>query len=153
MTDTATIARRWIAQAVTGMTGNTGDPHSAYHDPLEALTVLGHLRAAIAQPERAAARRAREDGQSWHAIGEALGFADDPGPGMTSIADRAFLALADRLADGPSLAWSCSACGGLVRDRGPAIPLLDAERGHAEGCARLAAAMAAWDAQWADDDG
>jgi hypothetical protein len=123
------------------MTGNTGDPHSAYHDPMEALTVLACLRAAIAQPERAAARRAREDGQSWHAIGEALGFADDPGPGMTSIADRAFVRLADRLADGPSLAWSCSACGGLVRDRGPGIPLCEAEAGHVKGCERFAAAV------------
>ena len=140
MTDQHTIARRWITQAVTGMTGNTGDPLSAYHDPLEALTVLGHLRAAIAQPERLAARRAREKGESWARIGEAMSLRDDTGTGLSG-AEVAFLALADRLADGPSLAWSCSACGGLVRDRGPGIPLCEAEAGHVKGCERFAAAV------------
>ena len=79
----AFLAGEEIRAAVHRLTGGTGDPRSQYHDPLAALRVLMSLRAAVTQAERDAARRAREEGRSWGDIGEALGFADDPGPGMT----------------------------------------------------------------------
>jgi hypothetical protein len=153
MTYTATIARRWIAQAVTGMTGNTGDPHSAYHDPLEALRSLAAIGAAVRRAEQDAARAAREQEKTWTDIGEATGFADPPQPGMTSVAEHAFHRFASDIGSGPSVVWRCRSCGELVSDHGPELGNpADAERGHAEGCARLAGAVAAWDAQW-DESG
>jgi hypothetical protein len=53
---------------------------------------------------------------------------------------------------GPSVTWRCRACGGLVRDRGPVSGPRDDEPGHAGGCQRLAAAIAAWEASWAELD-
>jgi hypothetical protein len=100
-----------------------------------------------------AIQRAREDSLTWHAVGEALGFADDPGPGMTSVAERAFHYAARDLGDGPSFTWCCPSCGSFISDGGPEIPLPDAERGHAAGCERFAAAMRAWDAQWEEGNG
>jgi len=99
-----------------------------------------------------AIQRAREDGLSWHAVGEALGFADDPGPGMTSVAERAFQYAARDLGAGPSFTWRCPSCGNFVSDGGPEIPLDDAERGHAGGCERFAETVRAWDASWEDEN-
>jgi hypothetical protein len=44
--------------------------------------------------------------------------------------------------------WTCQACGEVVSDRGPSgrSPAED-EPGHAEGCQRIAAAVAEWLAQ------
>jgi hypothetical protein len=137
MNDPASAARQWIRQSVTAMTGGPGDPHSAVHDPLEALGALTQLRAALAQAERDAARRAREDGKSWREIGEALGRPDP---------DAAFLRVAERAGRYPVAPWACGDCGHMVIDRGPdAGHPEDQERGHAEGCERFAATVAAWD--------
>ena len=48
---------------------------------------------------------------------------------------------------GPSFAWTCGSCDGLISDRGLCNGPADDERGHADGCTRLAATIAAWDAE------
>jgi hypothetical protein len=144
-------ARRQVRRAVTEMTGGAGDPRSAVHDPLAALRALTSLRGEAVRAEREAARRAREDGLPWSRVGEAMGFADRPRPGLTSVAERAFLAVASDLGSGPSFAWTCPSCGGVIVDYGPETGHpADAEHGHAEGCKRLAETVRAWDASWED---
>lgn len=150
---TDAAARHQVRRAVTEMTGGTGDPRSAVHDPLAALRALTSLRGEAVRAEREAARRAREDGRLWSQIGEAMGFADDPAPGMTSVAEHAFLAVASDLGSGPSFAWTCLSCLQVVIDYGPETGSpADAEHGHAEGCERLAEMARAWDASWEDED-
>jgi hypothetical protein len=141
-------ARREIRNAVTRMTGGLGDPRSSAHDPLKALETLMALRAAARDQMREAARRAREEGRSWHGIAGALGFADDPGPGMTSAAERAFGYLASDLGDGPSFCWTCPSCCRMVLDYGPETGPRESERGHADGCAGHAETIRSWDSWW-----
>lgn len=113
------------------------------------------IRAAVAL-ERAARRNcldfirsAREDGLSWAQVAEALGFGEEAGD-MTP-AERAYDYASPYRAASPSwFAWSCE-CGGLVRDYGPELGPAEGEKGHAEGCARFAAAVAAWNALEEDD--
>lgn len=97
-------------------------------------------------------RYAREDGLSWQQIGEALGFRADPGCGIFP-AGQAFRHLASDLGSGsPSFGFTCGTCGRPVTDYGPeAGHPEDAERGHAAGCARLAATVAEWERNWADE--
>lgn len=96
-------------------------------------------------------RYAREDGLTWHAIGEAMGFADHPPRGMTSVAEHAFRYAVPGHAAVDWFTWTCPKCRKLVRDYGPELAPHDAELGHAEGCARFAATVAEWDRQWGDD--
>jgi hypothetical protein len=102
-------------------------------------------------------KRAREDGLTWRQIGQALRLdraaeergvpLDDAAFGYAAGADRA------RPFETLSFGWTCPSCGGLVRDHGPdAGHPEDSEPGHAPGCGRQAAAVAAWDAQWLDED-
>ena len=133
-----------------------GNPESATTEtpePLPGIRAALKLKHAAERAIADCARCAREDGRSWGLIGEAMGYADDPQPGMASVAEHAFAALASDLGRGPSFAWTCPACDRTVIDRGPeqGHPE-DAEEGHAEGCTRMAAAIAAYDAQWKDED-
>jgi len=152
MTDPGYTARREISNAVRRMTAGLGDSRSAVYDPLRELGALHLLGAAVIHAERGAARRAREDGQSWQGIGEAMGYADTPGPGTTSVAELAFQRLASDLGSGASFDWRCPSCEGLVTDYGPEVPLPDAQQGHAGGCERYGAEVAGWDALWDELD-
>lgn len=49
---------------------------------------------------------------------------------------------------GRSFTWTCPSCDGAIRDRGLLAGPADDEEGHGRDCTRLAAAAAAWDAQW-----
>lgn len=121
-------------------------------EPLAALAAARSLERAARDAWRQHAKAAREDGRTWADIGEALGYADDPQPGMTSVAEHAFAALASDLGRGPSFGWTCPACLQTVLDYGPEMGHAeDAERGHAEGCARLAESARAYGAQWEDE--
>jgi hypothetical protein len=133
------------------------------HDPertVEEPEPLAGIRAAAALEHEArqvlagCARYAREDGLSWEQIGEALLAA--PAPGEPSRAVAAF----DRLAwsydqwQAPTFTWTCPSCLRQVLDHGPEAGghPSETEEGHADGCARLAAAIDAWNAQWEDDE-
>lgn len=92
-------------------------------------------------------RQAREDGSAWPAIGEALELPGHPDRDQPlAYADFGFAT------DGyarPTITWTCPACHSTVIDYGPAAgPPVDAEVGHADDCARLDSAMAAWKASW-----
>jgi hypothetical protein len=95
-------------------------------------------------------RRAREAGESWHAIGQLLGFgpiaAERPGP----LAELAFdysagLPTVDPFPAPAVFRWDCPGCGSRIADHGPVKgPALDQD-GHAAHCVRLAAEVADWD--------
>jgi hypothetical protein len=122
-------------------------------EPLAGIAAAKHLEWAAARTVRKHAKNAREDGLSWQQIGEAIGLADDPQSGMTSIAEHAFQRLASDLGSGSSFGFTCGTCGKVIIDYGPEMGHPeDAERGHAEGCARMAEAIRAYRAGW-DDDG
>jgi hypothetical protein len=105
-----------------------------------------------AHPEVSAhIRQAREDGLSWHEIGALLGFGPLAADSGTSVAGYAFgYTVGPQAAapwyDPPVFTWTCPACGQLIRDRGPVLMPTADEKGHADGCGRLAAAMAEWKA-------
>jgi hypothetical protein len=91
--------------------------------------------------------RAREAGMSWHEVGGALGVAELAQARGGSVAEAAWEYAAGRPADlseqPGEFRWVCPDCGEVVSDRGPGgrSPAED-EQGHAEGCSRLAVAMA-----------
>ena len=136
----------------------SGEPDGPTTRDAESLAGLRTARAAELAA-RGLARRylraAREDGHSWTVIGAALGLPSggDVGAGETT-AETAFHYAAGP-ADShwnPSVTWRCPACRGLVSDRGPVSGPHDDEPGHNAGCQRLAAAVAAWETSWADEE-
>jgi hypothetical protein len=126
-------------------------------DPAQLLTPAAALRVAR-QVELAARREvgahirlAREDGLSWHEIGGLLGFGLLAADAEVSVAGYAFdYAIGPRPAgpwyDPPVFLWICPACGRRIRDRGPVLMPAADEQGHADGCGRLTAAQAEWQA-------
>jgi hypothetical protein len=100
-------------------------------------------------------RQAREDGLTWRQIGQALRLEHAAGERGVPLHDAAFGYATNAEHARPwerlSFTWRCPSCGGLVLDYGPeAGHPEDRETGHAGGCERQAAAIAAWDAQWPD---
>jgi len=139
-------AREQVRRALREMAMHPGAADEP--NPLEALAVLLHLRTHVTRAERETARRAREDGRSWGAIGEACGLGVS-GPG---VAEDAFRRFAVQLAAGPPVfPWTCRDCGELIGDRGPVWgDAEDAEPDHGGGCERFAATVQAWDERWKD---
>jgi hypothetical protein len=89
---------------------------------------------------------------SWHEVGGALGVAELAQERGSSVAEAAWECAAGRpahLSEQPGeFRWTCSDCGEVVSDRGPGgRSPAEGEQGHAEGCHRLAAAVAQWLAQ------
>jgi hypothetical protein len=116
-------------------------------EPLAGIRAATALRHAASRAVADCARYAREDGKTWAEIGAAMEPPHDE--------YSAFMAVASQMGRGPSFAWTCS-CGPVVIDYGPeAGSPADQETGHAEGCTRLAATVAAREAEiarWEDDD-
>lgn len=162
MTDPDYAARREAGNAVHRLVRAAGggfagrplirsDPDSRQVPEPEPLAGIAAAVAVEREARRLcleSVRYAREDGLSWHAIGEALGFADHPPRGMTSVAEHAFQQAVPGHAAADYFVWTCPSCRQLVRDYGPELAPHDAEQGHAEGCGRFAATVSAWDAQW-----
>ena len=119
-------------------------------EPLAGISAAVALERAARRACLEHIRAAREDGKTWEQIADALTLTADPGTGMPA-ADRAYdYAMPDYRGISPDwFTWSCG-CGQLIRDYGPGLDPREGEKGHAEGCARFAAAVAAWDAQWAE---
>jgi hypothetical protein len=165
MTDTTSNARALIRGAVFTLVREsggqiaqrpviTGEPGWTANEaePLAGITAAKHLEWAAAKAVRDHARRAREDGLTWGRIAGALGCKGDPGYGV-SPAEEAFRQLASDLGSGPSFGFTCGTCLKTVIDHGPECGHPeDCERGHAEGCTRLAEAVRAYRAQWDDDE-
>lgn len=101
-------------------------------------------------------RNAREAGHTWHDIGTALGITPggDAQQDGDTIAETAYTYAAGSPDTetarryGRSVTWTCLSCQSLVSDRGLISGPADDERGHAQACPRLAATIAAWDAEW-----
>jgi hypothetical protein len=135
------LTRPWFRDRPDrGMTVSDAEPMAA----LQACAAIGQALRPITHEY---VRRAREYGHSWPDIGIALGLQQTGGNGV-SAAEAAY----DRVAGEPgfgvrAFAWACPVCRGMVIDRGPeAGHPHDREEGHATGCPRLAADVAAWNA-------
>jgi hypothetical protein len=112
--------------------------------PLDGIRAAIQLRHAISWFLSGYARSAREAGQNWGEIGEALYDGTTLSP--DGWPEEAFAYFAADLGSGPVVPWTCLQCGGTVMDRGPdAGSPADSEPGHRDGCARLAAAVREWD--------
>jgi hypothetical protein len=101
------------------------------------------------------AREARGAGRSWSDVAEVLGrmLPDGEDPAI-----EAFVWVAPTPSmrfDRVTVGWRCSTCDQMITDHGPyeSHPV-DNESGHADGCARQAAEVAAWKirAGWDDDE-
>jgi hypothetical protein len=141
------------------VSGEPDGPTTRDAEPLAGLRTARAAELAARGLARRYVRAAREDGHSWTVIGAALSLPSGGyvGAGET-IAEAAFRYAAGPADShwtrtyGPSVTWRCPACGGLVSDHGPASGPHDDEPGHNDGCQRLAAAIAAWEASWADEE-
>lgn len=158
----ASIARGWINRAVhdivTATDGETGFTARPAYDgdpwPNQEPNALPALRATIMVRNvaettwRTAIATARGAGTSWQDIAGILGInADDHG----SPAETAFELTAEppnRFGEIPPVYWRCHTCDAWVSDSGPyeSHPA-DNVTGHAEGCTRYAAELAAWHAR------
>jgi hypothetical protein len=121
-------------------------PTTPEPEPIAAITAARDLEHAAASAVRDHVRNAREDGCTWGRVGDVIGYR--PSLRGPSAAEQAFAAFASDLGNGPAFAWTCPVCLGIVTDRGPETSPADAERGHADGCTRLAETVRAWDASW-----
>jgi hypothetical protein len=103
-------------------------------------------------------RAAREAGHDWHQIGTALGLTPggDADQAGQTVAEAAYTYAAGNPDTQParrygrSFAWTCDTCEHLITDHGQCNGPADDERGHAQGCTRLAATIARAEARWAD---
>jgi len=122
-------------------------------EPMAGLRAATALRFAMRRLAKDYMRLAREDGHDWQEIGTALGF-ERLAESRISVAGAAYDYATGNTAFGQrSFAWICHQCRGTVIDRGPeAGSPADCEEGHADGCRRLATAIAAWDASWVDGE-
>src|SRR5262249_55930228 len=125
-------------------------------EPLTGARAARDIELTARHAARDYIRQAREAGHGWDQIGHALGLT--PGTG----ADQAGQAVAEAtypyaagtphpdtaIRYGRSFTWRCASCEQVVSDHGLIAGPHDNEIGHAEGCGRLAAAVAEWDASW-----
>lgn len=116
--------------------------------PVPALRAAALLSRMFITQARRQVRRAREAGVSWADLAPALDMED----GQAAFEWATGGGIADQWRRS-AVTWRCPACGGLVGDYGPyeSHPA-DNESGHTTDCTRLAAAVAAWEAEQAADD-
>ncbi|MGH3273479.1 MAG: hypothetical protein ACRDNZ_04035 [Streptosporangiaceae bacterium] len=165
---TAAANLRWgIDSAVTRYATEVGEqPRERPAWPGSASTVreadpATGIRAAVIaagsarQVRDSYVRRAREDGMTWEAIGAALGMDQDADtPDGYDLGVAAYEEVAGRpdLSWQPTIGWTCPSCTQPISDRGPyeSHPA-DNERGHADGCDRMATDVATYrqrQAEW-----
>jgi hypothetical protein len=136
------------------------------HTTIQDVEPLAGLRAARAVElgarfsSRNYIRDAREAGHTWQEIGTALDLT--PGGEAELAGDTIAEAAYSYAAGSPdtetarlygrSFSWTCRSCEGLISDHGLCNGPADDERGHADDCARLAATIAAWNAESAAFD-
>ena len=124
-------------------------------EPLAGIRAAASLQFEAGKAIARSARSAREDGLTWQQIGEAL-YPAEPQPDDEPKSVRAFrrLGLAYDQFQSPTFTWTCPDCLKHISDHGPEAGghPADVERGHACDCARLAQAVADYDAQWEEDE-
>ncbi len=135
-----------------------GDTEPTVRDvePLHGARAARDLELAARRTAREYIRAAREAGHGWDQIGRSLGVApdadaDQAGP---TVAEAAYTYAAGNphtdtaIRYGRSVVWLCRSCDQAISDRGLLARPAENEIGHGEGCPRLAAAVAQWDAGW-----
>jgi len=124
-------------------------------EPLAGLRAAREVELGARYNARSYVRDAREAGHTWQQIGTALdlspgGEADIAG---STVAEAAYSYAAGSPDTetarryGRSFSWTCGSCESLISDHGLCNGPADDERGHADDCARLAATIAARDAE------
>jgi hypothetical protein len=162
----ADLARQWATRAMLGIVRESGgqlvdrpafseraglDLKVTGANPIAGLQAAAGLRQAVQVLSLDYMGYARQDGNSWQDIGFALGFSDDPEPGL-SAAEAAYRYAAGTTPTWRSFAWVCLQCRATIIDRGPDVGHpADCEEGHADDCTRLAATVAAYAAYWDDE--
>ena len=125
-------------------------------EPLTGARAARDIELGARHAARAYIGQAREAGHGWEQIGQALGLApgaDADQAGLT-VAEAAYTYAAGNpctdtaLRYGRSFVWRCASCDQAISDRGLIAGPADDEPGHADGCPRLAAAIAEWDVGW-----
>lgn len=128
-------------------------------EPIAGLRAARHVELASHQVAQEYIRAAREAGYTWQEIGRELEEELQAG-NMTAHVNENIADTAYTYAVGPdpetaryygqSFTWRCPSCTGIIRDHGLANGPADDEEGHAEQCARHAATIQAWNAEWDD---
>jgi hypothetical protein len=129
-------------------------------EPLAGMRAARDVELGARFSTRNYIRDAREAGHTWREIGTALDFTPGGEADLTgdTIAEAAYSYAAGSPDTetarryGRSFSWTCGSCEGLISDHGLCNGPADDERGHADDCARLAATVAAWDAESAGLD-
>jgi hypothetical protein len=121
-----------------------------YAEPMAGIRAAQTVKRTADRVADDYVKHARVEGIGWREIGEALGLAEDGqhiGYDLAVAAYEHVTGKPDVFRD-VSFYWTCPACDQGISDRGPyeSHPE-DNERGHADSCARLAADVAAWQAQ------
>lgn len=161
-----TEARRAVRAAVVTMARTAGagtearpawpGSHLTGHQPgaADGLRFALIVEAAATYHAREYVRLGRQEGLSWRQLGEIIAPAKGGGGEEDGLADAAFMWAVSSWPPWADLwvVWDCPACLATIRDHGPyeADPR-NAEAGHDDGCARLADAVAAYDAEWGDE--
>jgi hypothetical protein len=118
-----------------------------YAEPAAGIRAALIARDTASRVIRDYGRRAREDGLSWEDIGQALALDQSeyvPDGYELDIAAYTAMDGAGDSWDEPYFTWTCPSCATVISDRGPYDPHpANREQGHAEGCQRLAADIAA----------
>lgn len=137
--------------------GSKGSAGFRYAEPGAGLRIACAVAVAAGRTVGDYIRYAREDGLNWQETGAALDLEALAAERGLSVAETALDYAAGKRTGPwnpgpPAFHWTCSACGETVSDRGPGHGHPeDDEPGHAEGCPRLAAAVAVFDQQWTQD--
>ncbi len=129
-------------------------------EPLAGLRAAREVELGARHGARNYIRDAREAGNTWQDIGTALDLTPGGEAGLAggTTAEAAYSYAAGSPDTetarryGRSFSWRCGSCEGLISDHGLCDGPADDERGHADDCARLAATIAAWDAESAAFD-
>jgi len=127
-------------------------------EPLAGLRATRDLELGVRYIATYYVRDARGAGHTWQEIGEALGITPNGESELAgdTVAEAAYSFAAGRPDTawryGRSFAWRCASCDGVISDKGPFNHPVDNEPGHTDDCTRLAAAVAAWDAESARFD-
>ena len=153
-----TLARDTGAATITRPAFPGSDRTVRDVEPLAGMTAARDLELAARGTALGYIRHAREAGRSWQQIGAAMHLTPggDAQQAGDTIAEAAYTYAAGNPASesarryGPSFAWTCQTCDNTISDHGLCGSPADDERGHASNCLRLAATIAAWDAQWDD---
>jgi hypothetical protein len=151
------LARDCGAQIITRpMFRDAAAPTTRDAEPLAGARAARDLELGARGAARDYIRHAREAGHGWEQIGHALGLTPDADADQAgeTVAEAAYTYAAgspytDAAARyGHSFTWTCTSCDQPISDHGLIAGPAEDERGHAESCTRLAAAVAEWDAGW-----